>query len=427
MLGHPCLVRLNPNIPWKTRGNGAVCIQLQLGETSSGNKDSSELISAAERVEQIISAKAALEDPTTNPGLMIIDDQGLPLDLYWSAVREILDLENVKALLDETDAIYRGFKNCRGIIGAAAAVAWGSNVMNNQIQTQLKTPLDHTFELIAYRREGSWGTTREVDLEAVLELDRRFPSTFNNYDHEEKHAAITPNSPCPVLFGIRGDDVGELYDAVKFLAPNSEPIDKWLVFNTNQGTDDHLQKRSLSEIRPNISVITEGNVISKPRTIEGGHVIFTMAEPQQSNQFNQSNQPGSAKIDCAAYEPTKSFRRLVQKVCPGDRIKVYGGVREVPFTINIEKLEILKLTELFEKVSNPKCTNCGKNMKSIGMGKGYRCRMCGTKVPEGSAAQKRIERELTEGIYEVPVGARRHLSKPLKRMDKKMLCKTIDK
>ncbi|RLI34099.1 DNA-binding protein, partial [Candidatus Bathyarchaeota archaeon] len=26
----PGLIRLNPNIPWKTRGNGAVCLRLRL-------------------------------------------------------------------------------------------------------------------------------------------------------------------------------------------------------------------------------------------------------------------------------------------------------------------------------------------------------------------------------------------------------------
>ncbi|WP_455392385.1 hypothetical protein [[Eubacterium] cellulosolvens] len=29
VVGYPYLVRLNPNIPWKTRGNGAVCIQFE--------------------------------------------------------------------------------------------------------------------------------------------------------------------------------------------------------------------------------------------------------------------------------------------------------------------------------------------------------------------------------------------------------------
>src|SRR2546426_8657431 len=31
LIGFPRLVRLNPNIPWKTRGNGAVCLRLGRG------------------------------------------------------------------------------------------------------------------------------------------------------------------------------------------------------------------------------------------------------------------------------------------------------------------------------------------------------------------------------------------------------------
>src|SRR5690348_17412068 len=31
LIGYPRLVRLNPNIPWKTRGNGAVCIRVGKG------------------------------------------------------------------------------------------------------------------------------------------------------------------------------------------------------------------------------------------------------------------------------------------------------------------------------------------------------------------------------------------------------------
>src|SRR2546428_5831555 len=34
LIGFPRLVRLNPNIPWKTRGNGAVCLRLRRGPGS---------------------------------------------------------------------------------------------------------------------------------------------------------------------------------------------------------------------------------------------------------------------------------------------------------------------------------------------------------------------------------------------------------
>src|SRR3989442_10221594 len=31
LIGYPRLVRLNPNIPWKTRGNGAICLRIGWG------------------------------------------------------------------------------------------------------------------------------------------------------------------------------------------------------------------------------------------------------------------------------------------------------------------------------------------------------------------------------------------------------------
>ena len=33
LVDYPLLIRLNPNIPWKTRGNGAVCLRLKVQDT----------------------------------------------------------------------------------------------------------------------------------------------------------------------------------------------------------------------------------------------------------------------------------------------------------------------------------------------------------------------------------------------------------
>jgi tRNA(Ile2)-agmatinylcytidine synthase len=232
-------------------------------------------------------------------------------------------------------------------------------------------------------------------------MDNKIDSTFNNYDYNNKHIGIAPNSPCPVLFGIRGDDPKDLPAAMEMI--ESEPIDKWLIFETNQGTDDHLQPQPISAIRPYQSVISDGIVSTEPHVIEGGHTIFAI-----SNSDDQ--------VDCAAYEPTKGFRELVNQLVVGDKIKVYGSVRTEPLTINIEKLEISELVDQDLKQGNPKCTSCGKSMKSIGKGQGYRCKKCGTKLPEDSAEFEKVDRKLKPGIYEVPVCARRHLSKPLKRL-----------
>ena len=412
LVGYPYLVRLNPNIPWKTRGNGAVCIQLKPNKMKGSKQDNQisteKLNDCMARIERIINSDAKLKDDNTNPGL-VITTQRLPIDLYWSAVRVVVDLDGVKKRLNKLGVRYRGFKKGRGIIGASAAISWASNVNANSTinQTINSAQLDYTYELITYRTPSNWGTPRKISVEAVIELDVKFPSTFNNYDQETGHIAITPNSPCPVLFGVRGESVDELREVLGFLENGSEPVDKWLLFQTNQGTDDHLIPTKISSIQPFTSVITSGLVVQPPETISGGHVFFDLT--------NSSPDIEDQRITCAAYEPTKGFRKLVRALLPGDNVQVYGGVRAEPLTINIEKIKLIRLVEKQIKRHNPRCPNCGRSMKSIGQQKGYRCRTCHEKVSNSDATFIVLNRNLAPITYEVPVAARRHLSKPLKR------------
>jgi tRNA(Ile2)-agmatinylcytidine synthase len=143
-------------------------------------------------------------------------------------------------------------------------------------------------------------------------------------------------------------------------------------------------------------------VASRPRVITGGHLIFSLRDTK--------------KIDCACYEPTKKFRNIIRELYPGDKITVYGGVRKTPLTLNIEKIKIHKLATIHHKVENPFCPQCKRHMKSMGKKGGYRCRHCGEKTNKENAKIETIKRKLLPGFYEVPVVARRHLAKPLKRM-----------
>ena len=283
-------------------------------------------------------------------------------------------------------ACYKGYKNSRGLIGATASVAW----LNEY---------DRTYELITYRKKEKWGKKRFIDDVSTIEMDRNCPSTFDNYDHENKHNRLVPNSPCPILYGIRGDDEKELTNAKSLI--KSEEVDSWLIFETNQGTDDHLQKKAFNEIQPFQSIITKGIICKIPYTIMGGHVIFKMKDSTE-------------EIDCAAYEPTKKFREVIRELDIGDKVEVYGGVRKEPLTVNLEKINVEYLEKKVEKIENPVCSKCGKHMKSKGTGHGYKCKNCGTKSEKPFFRE--IKRDINIGFYEVPVCARRHISKPLKRM-----------
>lgn len=395
VIGMPRLVRLNPNVPWKTRGNGAVALHLghgkgertcigevdgtRYGYTRCGeNGDMDAVLDAADAVLQ---RRAMFDGEDTNPGLVVVPEQ-LPASLYEQAVHGVVEQRTARQMVAAASGRCIGYKNGRGVIGAAAATAW--------------RPGDATYELITYRNGGR----RWVDEQSVQEMDRRYPSTFDSYDYDNGHVQITPHSPCPVLYGIRGDDASVLPEAMRHVTAST--VARWLLFETNQATDDHLQRRCISEITPYRSVTVTGTVAEVPHTMEGGHVVFPLSDGDT--------------IDCMAYEPTKQFRDVVRQLRPGDRVTVCGGVRPSPPTINLEKIRVHSLAACHQKRENPVCPACGKHMKSRGRNQGYRCPICSRRADEDEARFERVQRTLQPGWYEVPVAARRHLAKPLHRL-----------
>ena len=338
-------------------------------------------------VKKIVEKYAKVEDENTNPGFVVLKSQP-DFKVYKNAVTQVVLLDEITALLHKFDADFQGYKNRRGLIGATSSVAWCSSS-------------NETYEIITYREKKKWGTKRSVDDESVKLMDTSYRTTFDNYDYKNNHNRVMPSSPCPILFGIRGDDDKELIDAAAMI--KSETVDSWLIFETNQGTDDHIQRKEISDTTPYESVIVKGSIVKNPYTIKGGHVLFKIKDE-------------TGTIDCASYEPTKEFRNVVRELFIGDVVEVYGGVRKRPLTVNIEKIKIIELKTIVEKIENPVCPKCGKHMKSKGKDQGFKCKICGIKSNNALVREKK--RAISLGFYEVPVCARRHLSKPLKRMNK---------
>jgi tRNA(Ile2)-agmatinylcytidine synthase len=370
------LVRLNPNIPWKTRGNGAVAIAI---ETLRYEKAVEETLRAVEKF-------SSLDEKDTNPGVVFLrGDVDFELTtFYYKALREVTTIAEAEALAKRCGCEVVKYNNGRGIIGALAAI--GANLS------------EHTFELTAYRRPENWGMQRNVDQDSVFEMDQAtYPETFNNIDRNTSRVLITPRSPCPVLFGIRGK-TPEVLEKAKELIEPGESIERYAIFTTNQGTDAHLVPTTIPNTKPFTSAIVKGRVANSPRTLTGGHVVFTLAE-------------NGSKLDCAAYEPTGGFREVVKSLHPGDVVRAYGGVKDTKgLTVNLEKLDVLELKECFEE-KNPLCPACKKRMESAGKGQGFRCGRCRT--TSGSKEFIQVERELKMGLYCVPPRAMRHLSKPV--------------
>ncbi|HIH86702.1 MAG TPA: DUF1743 domain-containing protein [Methanosarcinales archaeon] len=382
--GLPHLIRLNPNIKYKTRGNAALAVEIDT-DTDSEEQIVSTAIS-------LVQDMADMDCENTNPGIVFLINQGrndpeFRQDLerfMWQAMRDVLAVEDARSLIGKYGIKHKGFKNGRGLIGALAAC--GSVLCGLP---------DHTYELIAYRNPGKFGTPREIDRESVFRADREtYPGTWDTVDISNDTIVFAPHSPDPVLFGIRGDDVQSIEKAFDIIG--SEPVGLTLLYRTNQGTDFHLLDAQISDVLEERSYKLTGTVADRPETIRGGHMFFTLK--------------GSGIIRCAAFEPTKGFRNIIKELIPGDKVSVYGGIANG--TLNVEKIGILELAA-YENTSNPLCPTCGKRMKSAGSGQGFRCKGCNTKSDE--VVRTPVDRCIRPGIYEVPPCARRHISKPLVR------------
>ncbi len=402
----PALVRLNPNIPWKTRGNGAVVLEIgtkkgngtPLGEWEEerievhpdAKKDVVIPWEIVEKIKNVVMSNALTECDNTNPGLIFLDKRP-DSSWYQKGVKSVVDKNDVLRQLNNADSDYFFHGNGRGLIGAYCASAWPEE--------------DRTYEVIAYRKKENIGTKRELNGKEVRLLDNRFPMTFNNYDEKNDHVAILPNTDCPVLYGVRGDNPRELMNVPDFLT--SEEKRGWVLFRSNQGTGDHLAKGKVTGFQEHHSYVIRGKITSEPMDVEGGHVVITFADHD-------------AEIPLMAYEPTKEFRDVIRALAPGDDVTVSGSFRNEPRGLNLEKVTVHQLADIKEK-RNPPCPQCGKNMKSMGKEQGYRCREC--KEYAKNPLEISEPRTLVPDSYEVPICARRHLHRPLKR-DKKLNEKT---
>jgi len=394
IIGHPRLVRLNPAVPWKTRGNASLVLQAGIGSGAKkriGNIDGKDVfcysemkhdIEENELSEKIIPAVMGNRASDSDTGLIISKNRPSP-ELYWNGVRKILEQKDIEKELERINA-KTFIQGCgRGLIGAACGLSW--------------MPKDSTFELIAYRERKRWGTERTVDPMTIREIDKTFESTFNSWEERFRKVTMVPSTPCPVLYGLRGEVHEDLEKAADIIV--SEKKDRWIIFLTNQGTDDHIITEA-KELAPDSSYRIEGTVKGSARHLKGGHTFLEL-------------ETRYGTITCGLYEPSKEFRMVFDHLIEGDVITVLGELRNEPRTLNTEKILVKELMQLNRKVSNPECPKCGKKMKSVGKDQGYRCRECGTKAKE--SVKEKGTRWIVPGWYEPPAAARRHLSKPLKR------------
>ncbi|GGN13006.1 tRNA(Ile)(2)-agmatinylcytidine synthase [Halarchaeum nitratireducens] len=372
------LVRLNPAVEHKTRGNAALALH-----TDAPVDDAFAVARDA------IADAAEVGDDRTNPGLVVApgDPAAVPdavADFAREAVRDHHGIDDALARCEEVGYRSEGWKNGRGRIGALAAVgAW-------------RAFDGWTYERIAYREPSRWGRERDVEHDSVFAAaDAAYPTVWDTVDRAAGETVCVPHTPGPILYGIRGDDPAACRDVAARI--EGESIAAARTFVTNQGTDAHLRDAdALDALRDGRAYRVDGTVTRAPETERGGHVFFAVED-----------ETGRAR--CAAFEPTKRFRDRVRDLRVGDEVTLCGEVSDG--TLKLEKFALRERVTTAR--TTPTCPDCGRTMESAGATQGYRCRDCGTSAPGKVAVP--IERDLDPGWYEVPPRARRHIARPLVR------------
>ena len=360
----PRLVRFNPNVPRKTRGNGGLALEI---ETDDPDKTR----------ERVLSIVEELRDPDEDSGVVMVSEEKRRLlyDRYLKTVREIVSEPPVSLAMKSASR-----KSGRGLIGALAAVGFEG---------------PHTYELLTYRLKENIGKPRKIDERSVWRFELNTRYTFGNVS---PHPIIAPHGRDPVLYGIRGTDPEELIKGLSII--KSEPYEGYALFVTNQATDAHLIRRNVEDLRPYVPAYIEGRVSKRPKRI-GQHVYLELTDDTGS-------------IEVFFYRQTGYLRRIAESLKPGDKIGVLGGVRPPgdgrDMTLNAEKLRVLKLVER-KREMNPRCPVCGKRLKSAGKGKGRKCPRCGRRgyLPKEVIVE---EPEITTGVYVGEPDSWRHLLRP---------------
>jgi len=381
----PSLIRFNPNIPWRTRGNGAVRLTIR---TKNPKK-------IKNKITQFVASYSDTKNGA-NPGLVFFQNKQIPVSFNKFsklALCKLISRKHAKQFVSENniESFYLG--NGQGLVGAIGAIGYKF--------------FDHTFELLCYRKKSQFGKKRKISKSSVKNMQSTtFPETFSSYDKENDRVLITPHGPDPVFYGIRGETIKSVVKA-STLVNSDEKLDGYMIFKSNQGTGDHLNNElQVDDLKPFNSGFLIGEVCNKPVIERGGHVFFSIKVKDR-------------KIRCAVYKPTK-ITNVAQNLIPGDKIHIGGGIRKASKNhgriLNVEFLRILLLAKN-HLLANPTCKNCNKKMKSKGYKQGFCCVKCGNRSTSKSTLE--IPRKIQCKLYLPSISAHRHLTRPYQRIKKR--------
>lgn len=415
----PRLVRLNPDVPWKTRGNAAISIIL-----SNNNGASLETISYLIKSELV--SYISSNDPVIghSQSTYIVADFNFVAsrsdyfkEIYRRAIKETLDIKTIERDLanlirrQERRIVVRSILGKRGLIGALASIGY------------LFEKEDYTFELLAYNRER--GKIKGINCEDRLYsyfLRNEDINTFGNIDTLSKKVIITPHGPDPVLFGLRGENPLILLSVFYTIKDEyGDLIDKWMIFKTNQGTDIHHRYWNQQGKNPLYSQIEAlSRKVREKSILPSGHRIFRISVLNHNSLLPE-------EMDLACYKESLKMKEILGKIREDDLILLNGNTKtnfkSSLITLNLEKSYIV-LHRIQLNPVKPLCPKCLKLLEKVGRGKGLRCRKCGYRMQVTNECLIASHREIIPTVIHEPPMYQRHLTKPLKRFGREDLSKS---
>ncbi|MEM4891991.1 MAG: tRNA(Ile)(2)-agmatinylcytidine synthase [Pyrobaculum sp.] len=355
-LDFPRLVRLNPNVPFKTRGNAAVALALEIPEGD---------------IEELW--RLAVEVVSTNADFVGKTSPGLAMAVGEVPERARLVYRHALTQIVSIDAAERaGLATWggRGKIGAVAAVGaeWRKS----------------TFELIAYRG----GDRAPIPLEAVKTMDLlTYPYTFHNYD--KKRVLIQPRGPDPVYYGVRGITPHHLLWAKHYLDQYVKPTG-WVIYRTNQATDAHLELGVFyKEPLPYSYYIARGLVVEARRT-KTRHLLGRLDDG----------------LEFVVYRHLGGLAGEIER-CRMCYVELRGGLKPRGDKLFLYVESGVVLGRYIK--TRPRCVYCGGSLESLGRSGARRCRKCGTVYHTSEIKWLYVR----ESRYIIPrPGMRRHLLRP---------------
>ncbi len=395
-LDYPNLVRLNPAVPFKTRGNGGVALRLSIREEV--------LEEVVEKVFKEIESylrEVGYENENASVAVYVGRVPKELANLYTKALTDYVHRDAVKRIIGKLSRnLLLWNPEGRGLVGALASIGW-------------VIPSDCTYELITYRPLKVRDPVRCIDVKSVIKFSEvAGRNSFLNYDPKSGKGLISPHGPDPVIYGVRGEDPKTLLKALEVIKV-CEEVGVWVIFRTNQATNAHHVMRDLSEALPYRTGCFRGRVVSKPKVLEGGSVLVGIGNTRRNLQV--------------VFHRETTLTKVATELNLGDLIEICGTVRYwtgIGAVVNGELIKVIEAPPITIEM-NPRCPKCGKRMKSAGRGKGWKCVKCGFKTRNLSKERVILERSIKTGLYLPKITAFKHLMKPLERYGREKTCEMV--